>query len=74
MHLTMISFAARLKNKSPSMSYGHGWIVGVDGQRYHPSHSQSELLQALTTRKKVNTWQLKALILCNLVRVNVSRH
>lgn len=55
----MISFAARLKNKSPSMSYGHGWIVGMDGKRYHPSNSQADLLAALTSRKKVNTWQSK---------------
>ncbi|WP_156102791.1 phage filamentation protein Fil family protein [Pantoea rwandensis] len=24
----MISFAAQLKRQSPSMSYGHGWILG----------------------------------------------
>jgi len=68
----MISFAARLKKQSPSMSYGHGWIVGLDGKRFRPSHSQSDLLQALTTRKKVNTWQSKGQILCNLIRVNMS--
>lgn len=70
----MISFAARLKKKSPSMSYGHGWIVGIDGKRFHPSHSHSDLLEALTTRKKVNIWQSKVQVLCNLVRANVSRH
>lgn len=70
----MISFAAKLKKQSPSMSYGHGWIVGVDGRRFHPSHSQSDLLQALTTRKKVNTWQSRVQTLCNLMRANVSQH
>ncbi|MGC0876811.1 phage filamentation protein Fil family protein [Pantoea agglomerans] len=27
----MISLAARLKRQSPSMSYGHGWIMGESG-------------------------------------------
>ncbi|WP_241613098.1 phage filamentation protein Fil family protein [Rosenbergiella epipactidis] len=70
----MISFAARLKKQNPSMSYGHGWIIGADGKLFHPSRSQSDLLQALTTRKKVNTWQSKVKTLCNLVRANVSGH
>ena len=70
----MISFAARLKKQNPSMSYGHGWIIGIDGKRFHPSRSQADLLKALTTRKKVNTWRSKVQTLCNLVRANVSRH
>lgn len=69
----MISFAARLKKRNPSMSYGHGWIIGMDGKLFHRSRSQSDLLEALTTRKKVNTWQSKVHTLCNLVRVNVFR-
>ncbi|PIJ46367.1 phage filamentation protein Fil family protein [Tatumella sp. OPLPL6] len=68
----MISFAGRLKKQSPSMSYGYGWIIGADGKLFHPSRSQSDLLKALTTRKKVNTWQSKVQTLCNLMRVNVS--
>ncbi len=32
----MISFAAQLKRQSPSMSYGHGWILGENGKRWHP--------------------------------------
>ncbi|WHR15315.1 DUF2724 domain-containing protein [Klebsiella pneumoniae] len=33
------------------MHYGHGWIMGSDGQRWHPSCSQSELLNSLTAKK-----------------------
>ena len=36
----MISFAARLKRQNPSMSYGHGWIMGENGMRWHPVLSQ----------------------------------
>lgn len=45
------SFASLLKKRSPSMHYGHGWIMGSDGQRWHPCSSQSELLNGLTTKK-----------------------
>ncbi|MCI0186354.1 DUF2724 domain-containing protein, partial [Cronobacter sakazakii] len=31
------SFASLLKKQSPSMHYGHGWIVGKQGKRWHPS-------------------------------------
>ncbi|HEJ8624061.1 TPA: DUF2724 domain-containing protein, partial [Klebsiella michiganensis] len=37
--------------RSPSMHYGHGWIMGSDGQRWHPCNSQSELLNGLTAKK-----------------------
>ncbi|MCD9457111.1 DUF2724 domain-containing protein [Klebsiella pneumoniae] len=33
------------------MHYGHGWIMGSDGQRWHPCSSQSELLNGLTAKK-----------------------
>ncbi|MDZ3175008.1 DUF2724 domain-containing protein [Klebsiella pneumoniae] len=33
------------------MHYGHGWIMGSDGQRWHPCSSQSELLKGLTAKK-----------------------
>ncbi|MCP6702934.1 DUF2724 domain-containing protein [Klebsiella pneumoniae] len=33
------------------MHYGHGWIMGSDGQRWHPCRSQSELLNGLTAKK-----------------------
>ncbi len=45
------SFASLLKKRSPSMHYGHGWIMGSDGQRWHPCCSQSELLNCLTAKK-----------------------
>ena len=45
------SFASLLKKRSPSMYYGHGWIMGSDGQRWHPCCSQSELLNGLTAKK-----------------------
>ncbi|CAH3590839.1 TPA: DUF2724 domain-containing protein [Klebsiella pneumoniae] len=45
------SFASLLKKRSPSMHYGHGWIMGSDGQRWHPCRSQYELLNGLTAKK-----------------------
>ena len=45
------SFASLLKKRSPSMHYGHGWISCMDGQRWHPCSSQSELLNGLTAKK-----------------------
>ncbi|HCN6464323.1 TPA: DUF2724 domain-containing protein [Escherichia coli] len=36
------SFASLLVKQSPGMNYGHGWIAGKDGKRWHPSRSQSE--------------------------------
>ncbi|AJB20789.1 TPA: DUF2724 domain-containing protein [Salmonella enterica] len=44
------SFASLLVKQSPGMHYGHGWIAGKDGKRWHPSHSQSELLKGLKTK------------------------
>ncbi|HAW1369094.1 TPA: DUF2724 domain-containing protein [Escherichia coli] len=46
------SFASLLVKQSPAMHYGHGWIMGEDGKRWHPCHSQDELLSELTTRKR----------------------
>ncbi|HCC5982048.1 MULTISPECIES: phage filamentation protein Fil family protein [Enterobacteriaceae] len=46
------SFASLLVKQSPAMHYGHGWITGEDGKRWHPCHSQDELLSELTTRKR----------------------
>ncbi|MGL4118156.1 phage filamentation protein Fil family protein, partial [Escherichia coli] len=34
------------------MHYGHGWIMGEDGKRWHPCYSQDELLSEVTTRKR----------------------
>ncbi|SFJ86609.1 Protein of unknown function [Candidatus Pantoea symbiotica] len=48
----MISFAAHLKRRSPSMSYGDGWIMGENGRRWHPSADQQALLKGLSTKRK----------------------
>ena len=56
------SFASLLVKQSPAMHYGHGWIMGEDGKRWHPCRSQDELLLAeLSTKKWGNKWLLKAL-------------
>ena len=34
------------------MHYGHGWIVGEKGQRWHPSRDQSVLLNSLRNSAK----------------------
>lgn len=39
------SFASLLVKQSPAMHYGHGWIMGEDGKRWHPCRSQDELWQ-----------------------------
>ena len=44
------SFASLLVKQSPGMHYGHGWIAGKDGKRWHPSHSQADLLAGLSTQ------------------------
>jgi hypothetical protein len=36
------SFASLLVKQSPAMHYGHGWIMGKDGKRWHPCCSQDE--------------------------------
>ncbi len=55
------SFASLLVKQSPAMHCGHGWIIGKDGKRWHPSRSQGELLAELTTTKQGKPWLLKAL-------------
>jgi hypothetical protein len=55
------SLASLLVKRSPSMHFGHGWIAGKDGKRWHPSRSQDELLAELTTTKQGKPWLLKAL-------------
>lgn len=47
------SFASLLVKQSPAMHCGHGWIIGKDGKRWHPSHSQADLLKELTSDKRV---------------------
>ncbi|HIB5645296.1 phage filamentation protein Fil family protein [Klebsiella sp. JB_Kp018] len=34
------------------MRFGHGWIAGKDGKRWHPCHSQEELLATLSTTER----------------------
>lgn len=53
------SFASLLKKRSPSMHYGHGWITGKDGKRWHPSRSQADLLADLSTQKQGESWLSK---------------
>ncbi|EOC1089936.1 DUF2724 domain-containing protein [Cronobacter sakazakii] len=43
------SFASLLVRQSPSMHYGHGWIMGTDRKRWNPSRDQSALLSELHT-------------------------
>ncbi|HBY5591166.1 TPA: DUF2724 domain-containing protein, partial [Klebsiella pneumoniae] len=44
---------------SPGMHYGHGWIAGKDGKRWHPSRSQADLLADLSTQKQGESWLSK---------------
>lgn len=49
------SFASLLVKQSPGMHYGHGWIAGKDGKRWHPSRSQADLL----AQKQGESWLSK---------------
>ncbi|EAO4362877.1 TPA: phage filamentation protein Fil family protein [Escherichia coli] len=53
------SFASLLVKQSPAMHYGHGWIMGKDGKRWHPYRSQDELLEGLTSNRKKMSWLSK---------------
>ncbi|MDH8305289.1 DUF2724 domain-containing protein [Klebsiella pneumoniae] len=53
------SFASLLVKQSPGMHYGHGWITGKDGKRWHPSRSQADLLADLSTQKLGESWLSK---------------
>lgn len=53
------SFASLLVKQSPGMHYGHGWITGKDGKRWHPSRSQADLQADLTTQKQGESWLSK---------------
>ncbi|KAA6046665.1 DUF2724 domain-containing protein [Pantoea sp. Bo_7] len=60
------SVAPLLKRQSQSPSYGHGWIMGNDGTRWHPSNNQAELLADLTGNGRKKRWLLKAkALLCS---------
>lgn len=56
------SFASLLVKQSPAMHYGHGWVMGKDGKRWHPCRSQDALLTELSTTKQGETWLLKAML------------
>lgn len=53
------SFASLLVKQSPSMHCGHGWIIGKDGKRWHPSRSQADLLAGLSAKKQGKSWLSK---------------
>ncbi|BCU61422.1 TPA: phage filamentation protein Fil family protein [Citrobacter freundii] len=55
------SFASLLVKQSPAMHCGHGWIMGKDGKRWHPSRSQDALLADLSTIQQGKPWLLKVL-------------
>lgn len=59
------SFASLLVKQSPAMHCGHGWIIGTDGKRWHPSRSQADLLAGLSSREKEVSWLLN---LCRKLR------
>ncbi|MGG8018882.1 DUF2724 domain-containing protein [Klebsiella aerogenes] len=44
------SLASLLVKQCPAMHYGHGWIAGDNGKRWHPCRDQSELLNGLKTK------------------------
>ncbi|HCB1983535.1 TPA: DUF2724 domain-containing protein [Klebsiella pneumoniae] len=55
------SMASLLVKQSPSPHFGHGWIMGTDGKRWHPCRSQDSLLADLSTTNQGKPWLLKAL-------------
>lgn len=55
------SIASLLVKQSPSVHYGHGWIMGKDGKRWHPCSSQDSLLADLSTTLEGKPWLLKVL-------------
>ncbi|USR60644.1 DUF2724 domain-containing protein [Lelliottia amnigena] len=63
------SFASLLVKQSPAMHYGHGWIMGKDGKRWHPSRNQSELLNGLTGKKAT----LQAYLIIRITRFILKR-
>ncbi len=61
------SFASLLVKQSPAMNYGHGWIAGDNGKRWHPCHDQSELLNGL----KSKSGKPSAFLIIRIVRLIV---
>ena len=56
-----LSLASLLVKQSPGMHYGHGWIAGKNGKRWHPSRSQADLMAGISTRKQGESWLSKLL-------------
>lgn len=59
------SFASLLIKQSPAMHYGHGWIAGDNGKRWHPCRDQSELLNGL----KSKSGKRSAFLIIRIVRL-----
>ncbi|MCX8962732.1 phage filamentation protein Fil family protein [Erwinia psidii] len=57
--MTTISMASLLKRQSPSVSYGHGWIMGEDGKRWHPVLSEKKSAVNKKTKKRGQLWLSK---------------
>lgn len=53
------TLASLLVKQSPGMHYGHGWIAGNNGKRWHPSSSQNDLLAGLSAKKREGSWLSK---------------
>ncbi|MEY8777487.1 phage filamentation protein Fil family protein [Klebsiella pneumoniae] len=53
------SIASLLVKQSPSPHFGHGWIMGKDGKRWHPCRSQDALPEGLTGNRKRMSWLSK---------------
>lgn len=55
-------FVRFLKHQSPPpqlAEFGHGWIETESRRRWHPAHSQAELLAALSGNRKQKSWVTK---------------
>ncbi|WP_312045235.1 phage filamentation protein Fil family protein [Erwinia sp.] len=52
--MATVSMASLLKRQSPSMSYGHGWIMGENGKRWHPVFCTKNSMVSGSKLKEVN--------------------
>lgn len=57
--MTTISMASLLKRQSPSASYGHGWIMGKGGKRWHPVQSEKKSAVNERESKRGKSWLSK---------------
>ncbi|MEH9253515.1 DUF2724 domain-containing protein [Klebsiella pneumoniae] len=70
------SLASLLVKQSPSPHFGHGWIMGADGKRWHPCRSQDALLADLsTTKQEGKTWGVvrSLCFISSSIKVSVTR-